>query len=192
METALLRFVPPKEFAACTAGTLGDARDDSISDPKKIIMKLHIIWGRASANKLKRVLAGSEECASHSVDFAGDILEQCDVCKAFDQAPHIAIAGTSAVSTFQEKVRVDLLFPDALIALRGMDMFRKNSLLSPVLPKNPKEVWDVFCRGWLGTFGPTRCLQMDEGGEWKDEIRTDLRAERRIKLQFHGVGAHPW
>ena len=33
---------------------------------------------------------------------------------------------------------------------------------------------------------------MDEGGKWKHEIWTDLRAERRIELQFRGAGAHPW
>ena len=33
---------------------------------------------------------------------------------------------------------------------------------------------------------------MDEEGERKDEIRTDFCAERRIKLQFQGAGAHPW
>ena len=33
---------------------------------------------------------------------------------------------------------------------------------------------------------------MDEGGEWKNAIWTDLCAERRIKVQFRGVGAHPW
>ena len=30
---------------------------------------------------------------------------------------------------------------------------------------------------------------MDEGGEWKNEIWADSCVERRIKLQFQGVGA---
>ena len=33
---------------------------------------------------------------------------------------------------------------------------------------------------------------MDVGGEWKNEIWTDLRSERRMELQFSGVGARPW
>ena len=33
---------------------------------------------------------------------------------------------------------------------------------------------------------------MGECGGWKDEMWTDYCAERRIKLRFHGVGAHPW
>ena len=33
---------------------------------------------------------------------------------------------------------------------------------------------------------------MGDGGKWEHEIWTDLCAERRINLQFQGVGAHPW
>ena len=32
---------------------------------------------------------------------------------------------------------------------------------------------------------------MDEGGEKENEVRADLRPERRAKLQFRGVVAHP-
>ena len=40
--SGLNRFDPLREFSACAAATLGDARDDSISGPKKIIKKLHV------------------------------------------------------------------------------------------------------------------------------------------------------
>ena len=33
---------------------------------------------------------------------------------------------------------------------------------------------------------------MDRGGEWKHEIWTNLRAERRIRLQLQGARARPW
>ena len=59
VESGLLCFVLPKDFSACAAVTLGDARDNSISDPKKIIMKLHVNWGHALAIQLKRVLVDS-------------------------------------------------------------------------------------------------------------------------------------
>ena len=58
-ESGPIRLAPPREFPACTAVTLGDARNDSISDPKKIIMKLHANWGHASAtgerSRLRRI-----------------------------------------------------------------------------------------------------------------------------------------
>ena len=46
------------------------------------------------------------------------------------------------------------------------------------------KVWDSFCSGRLGIFGPPEIIQLDEGGERKNEIWMDLWAARRIKLQF--------
>ena len=113
-----------------------------------------------------------------------EVLDHCDVCRAYGKAPHAPIAGTSAVSTYNEKAQGGLLLLGDLIALHAAEMFPKYSLLPPVQSKNPQELRDVSCRGWLGTFGPPTCIKMDEGGEWKNDIRTDLRAERRIKLQL--------
>ena len=130
-ESGLIRFAPPREFSACTAVTLGDAQDDNISDPKKIIMKLHANWGHASATQLKRVLVDSDGGMSHLVNQVDQVLETCDVCRAFDKAPHIPIAGTTTVSAFNEKVQVDLLFLGDLIVAHAMDVFPKYSLLHP-------------------------------------------------------------
>ena len=33
---------------------------------------------------------------------------------------------------------------------------------------------------------------MGGGGEWENDLWVDLRADRYIKLQYQGVGAHPW
>ena len=73
-----------------------------------------------------------------------------------------------------------------------MDVFSKYSVLTPVRSKNPLEVWDAFLACWVGIFGPPRAIQMDEGGEWKNDLWRDLCVERRIKLVSQGVGAHPW
>ena len=184
VESGLIRFVPPRDFSACTAVTSGDARGDSISGPKKIIMKLHVNWGHASATQLKRVLVDSDGGTSHLANYVDDVLGNCDVCTAFDKAPHVPIAGTSAVLMFNEKAQVDLLFLGDPIVAHAMHVISKNSLLRPVQSKNPQEVWGVFCGGRLCTFGPPKCIQMDEGGERQNAICTDFCAERRIKLQF--------
>ena len=44
-ESGRLRYVPPKEFSACTAVTLGDARGDSIPDPKKFFLRNYVLIG---------------------------------------------------------------------------------------------------------------------------------------------------
>ena len=71
-------------------------------------MKLRAKWGHASATQLRRVLVDSESGMSHLVSQVGQVLETCDVCRAFDKAPHIPIAGAATVSAFNEKVQVDL------------------------------------------------------------------------------------
>ena len=73
-----------------------------------------------------------------------------------------------------------------------MDVFSKYSLLHPAQSGNPQEVWGVLRAGWLGAFGPPKCIQTDEGGERQNEIWTDSCAARRVKLKFQGVGARPW
>ena len=110
MDTGLLRAVPPKHFSACTAATLGDARDDSNSDPNKIIVKLQVNWGHASATQSERESVASDGGMSHLVNHVDDVLENCDVCRAFDKAPHLPTAGASAVPTFNGKAQVGLLF----------------------------------------------------------------------------------
>ena len=82
-----LPFVPRKDFSACTAGTLGYARDDSLSDPREIIMKLHVNRRDAYAHQLKRVLTDSGGGNSHSAKCVGEVLERCETCRAFDTAP---------------------------------------------------------------------------------------------------------
>ena len=41
-------------------------------------------------------------------------------------------------------------------------------------------------------MGPPGRFRWTNGGEWKNEAWTDFCSDRRIKLFFQGVGAHPW
>ena len=101
---------PPRTFSACKAATLGDARDGALSDPKKIIMKSPANWGRASAQQIKRILADSELDNSRLPQHVDEVLGHCDARRAFGRAPHVLTAGTSAISIFNEKLQLDLLF----------------------------------------------------------------------------------
>ena len=68
------------------------------SDPKKITMKLYVIW----------VLPDADGDHMHAVSFADGVLEQREARRAFDGAPHVPTAGALTVSTFYEKLQVDL------------------------------------------------------------------------------------
>ena len=171
---------------------MGDASDGNRSDPAEIIEKLHVNWGHASAQQIEGVLVDAEGDNLSLLRHVEEVVNQGDVCKAFDKAPDTPIAGTSTMAMFNEKLQVDLLFSGDPVVLHIMDVFSNYSILTPVRSKNPLEVWDafVFCR--VGIFGPPKAIQMDEGGGWKNEVWTDFCAGRRIKLFFQGVGDHPW
>ena len=55
-EDGLYQFDPPRTFSACKVVTMGDTLDGRLSGPNKIVMKLHVISGHASAQLLRRVL----------------------------------------------------------------------------------------------------------------------------------------
>ena len=62
-------------------------------------MKLRVKRGHASAQRWKRELVDSGRNYMHLLTFVDAILTQCEVCQAFEKAPHIPAAGTSPVVT---------------------------------------------------------------------------------------------
>ena len=70
---------------------------------KKIITKLHVNWGHASARHLKTVLVAPDGSPMGSGPHVDEVLEQCEICRVSDRAAHIPIAGTFAVLMFNEQ-----------------------------------------------------------------------------------------
>ena len=64
-EAELYQFEPPHASSGCKAAALGDSMDGCLSGPKKIVMKLHVSRGHASAHQLKRVLVDSIGAFAH-------------------------------------------------------------------------------------------------------------------------------
>ena len=77
-------------------------------------------------------IVDSDGGMSHLATHVDAALGDCDVCRVFDKAPHVPIAGTSAVSVFNVKVQVDLLFLGELVVAHAMDVSSRFSLLRPV------------------------------------------------------------
>ena len=116
---------------------LGDARDGTLSDPTEIVMRLHVNRGSAPAQQIERVSVGSDGGNLHLHRRVDEVPEHGDVCGASDSAPHVPIAGTSAVSMISGDLHIDRLFCDDMVSLRVMDVSSKYSLFTPVRPTNP-------------------------------------------------------
>ena len=80
----------------------------------------------------------------HLLTCVNEKLAQRKACQAFEKAPHAPVAGASTAAMPNEKLQVDLVFSDDIIAPRVMDVPSKYLLLIPVRTKNPLEVWDAF------------------------------------------------
>ena len=119
----LYHFEPPLTFAPCEAVTLGDAENCRSTDPTKIVMKSHATWGFASARQWRRALADSAGGNMHSVTCVDYVPAQREVCRAFDKASHVPVAGTSTLAMFTEKLHVDPLFSADTAALRIIAFF---------------------------------------------------------------------
>ena len=124
------------------------------TDPAKTVTKLPVNGGHASAQQLKSALADSERNNAQSLTCVDEVLAQRDVRQAFEKAPRAPAAGASTAALFNEKLRLDLLFSDGIIALHVMDVFPKYPRLTPVRSGNFQEVWVAFRRPWIGVFGP--------------------------------------
>ena len=110
---------------ALTSTALGDALHGAKTDPKEIVRRLHVNWGHASAQQLKRTMAEADDKAGILIPPVDDVVRECEIWRASDAAPTIPIAGTSQASSFHEKVKVDLLFLGDLIALRVIGLFSR-------------------------------------------------------------------
>ena len=174
-QDGLYHFEPPVTFATCKAGTLGDAENCRLTDTEKIVGKLHVNWGHASAQHLKRVSVDSARNNMHPITCVDEVPAQRDVCQAFGKAQHVPAAGTSTVAMFNGKLQADLPSFGDIVALHIMDAPPKNSLLIPVRTKNPQEFGDARCNTWTRIFGPPTSIQMDDGREWKNASRAELR-----------------
>ena len=114
----------------------------------------------------------------HLLTFVDEVLARCEVGQAFEKAPHAPAAGISTVAAFNEKLQIDLLLLGDIVALRVMGASPENSHVIPVRAETPQEVRDASRSSWIGVFGPPFSIQMDEGGEWRNELRAQLRSER--------------
>ena len=109
-EDGLYRFGPPHTFSARRAVTLGGAMDGNLPDRRKLIGKLHVNWGHASAQQSSRLSVNLDGANPHSANSVGEVLEQRDVCRSFDTAAHVPITGAPTIPMLNEKLQIELLF----------------------------------------------------------------------------------
>ena len=138
---------------------------------RKSFLELHVNWGHAPAERIRRALADSGGDNFHSLRHVDEVLGLCEVCRAFGRILLLPLAVPATVSMFNENSQVGLSFP--------------------ARSKNPREVWDVCSSSRIGILEPPMCIRMDEGDERQSEIWADFCSAPRIRPLCRGVGAQP-
>ena len=87
-----------------------------------------------------------------------------EVSREADEAPRLPVAGTSVVSSFNEKVYVDLLFLDDVIALSDVGPVSKYLHVASVQLENPLEAREALSAPRISVFCRPRSMQMDSDG----------------------------
>ena len=98
--------------------------------------------------------------------FVAEVLQHCDVRRAFGEAPHLPVAGTPPVSPFDENPRLVMLFLEDAIALDALDVSYEFSRLIPLRSEKPLEAWDAFCSSRITISSRPKCMRVDAGDEW--------------------------
>ena len=114
--------------------------DPEKQDAYNIVKKIHLIWEHSSAARLKHIFVGAGDVSAAALEAAGEVVKQCDVRTAVDEAPRLRTVRPAAVSADGEEAGVGLLLLDDVIALCAMDLRSTYSLPARVFPGIPPEV----------------------------------------------------
>ena len=141
--------------------------------------------GHVPDSQLTHILVDAENVGNASPRVVDAAADQCEICQAFDNAPHVP------VSAFIEEFQVDSLFLGDVTTLRAMVPYSKYSLLARVSSENTLLVWGAFADSWSTVIGQRGSFQMVAGEEGSNEVWSNFRAERKFRHQFQGKGASP-
>ena len=83
---------------------------------------------RALVARIRGIRGSSDRETLGLANYVGEVLGQCEPCRAFDMATHIAISGATTGPAFRGKLQTGLLFLSDPIALRAAYVYPKYSL----------------------------------------------------------------
>ena len=152
------------------AVTLKGAPDPDVQDARGRVWRLHLNWRHAWGQQLRRISVHGVNVGKVVLGSVAAVVYRGEVHLAFDNAPHLPIVGMSLPSAFMERIQVDLLFPDDVIAVRAVDLCPDYSLSVRFPPKNPLEVLGALAASLIAAVVARRGIWIDSVGEWGNGV----------------------
>ena len=152
---------------------------------EKVVLKLHRQFCHCTPDKLKTLIRNSEIWkGDSSMDILVDkVSQQCRICKLFKKAPPRPVVGLPNASDFNKTVVMDLIsYSRGTWIFHLIDMFSRYSAACVVRSKRKEVIADAIFKVWLSYFGHPNKFLADNGGEFSNNVYTDLCEQFNIQM----------
>ena len=156
----------------------------------KTLLKLHLQFGHASADKMIELLKDAKIWNSDYLSMMNTIVTKCEICQRFKKTPPKCAVAIPMAKNFNEVVSLDLKNWEDGYILHIIDMWSRYSASIFIKHKHPQSVIDQLMKRWISTFGTMRAIFTDNGGEFSNDEMREIASILGVKL-FTTAGYSP-
>lgn len=158
--------------------------DMTISEQKKVLVKLHKQFGHATADRLSQLLKNAGTCKSETLTLLQNVVDECEICFKYKKTTPRPVVGFPLASYYNETVAVDLCeLENNVWLLHIIDEFSRFSAGCIVKTKQTSEFVEKFITYWIGVHGSPKKLYSDNGGEFNSAEVRDMAENFNIEVK---------
>ena len=174
-------------------GVLQRLQQESSQQVKRTIARLHRNLGHPTNAELSRLLR--QKNATEAMVYEAENFH-CQTCLLHHRKPQVPVSSVPRSQSFNERVQADTLwikvdgFKRALPILMISDTATRYVAGRLLHSEQPQEFIAALERGWVRTFGPMKCLQIDDHRSWASEQIKMWASEHGIELLISPGQSH--
>ena len=154
----------------------------SEKERKKTLLKLHLQFGHASAEKMILLLKDAKIWNSNYSTIINQIVTNCEICQRFKKTPSKSAVALPMARYFNDVVSLDLKKWEDGYILHIIDMWTRYSISIYIKNKQPQSVIDHLMKRWFSVFGKMKAILSDNGGEFSNEEMREIASILDLKL----------
>ncbi|KAK6187111.1 hypothetical protein SNE40_005204 [Patella caerulea] len=157
-----------------------------------LLMKLHLQFGHASSERLKKLLKSAGNVDNSIIQLVDEATKDCEVCIQYKRPPKKPVVGLPQATEFNELVAVDLhQLENNVWYLHIIDHFTRFSAGAIMRTKQSSMFILHFLTNWISIHGAPSKLLSDNGGEFNSQEVRDFC--ENFNIEVHTTAAYsPW
>ena len=156
------------------------SREDKMSKA----LKLHRQFGHASQEKLLRLISKSSVNDAEFNRCVKDVCINCTICQKYKPPPLKPTVSLPLATEFNQVVCLDLkeYIHNKVWILHMIDASTRYSAARLITTKRKEEIAKKLFEMWISYFGKPGTLMSDNGGEFSNELYTELSQKLGIRM----------